>query len=166
MDKKYFLGVSQLGTVDGIPEIEIDFYEYNSLRSSIKCLSMALELEEIYSFIVSNYIDFESFLFEYSLSSKLFDEENIYVGFQRAKMDSNRRLVNILTVTRMYVDQATRKVKCIFSDAEEIPDFAKMKSEKYDSHFEYRFMEAIRNHVQHGGLGAHSIRAPLNNSSR
>jgi hypothetical protein len=39
----------------------------------------------------------------------------------------------------------------------ELKAFKTSRSELYDSNWGYRFMEALRNHVQHYGLAAHSI---------
>lgn len=66
----------------------------------------------------------------------------------------NRRVVNLLSASRMYLDQYPQSVKKIGTS----PELAKTACSKaYDNFFEYRFMEALRNYAQHEGLAVHGV---------
>ena len=54
----------------------------------------------------------------------------------------------------MYLDQYPKNLKKIGAN----PEAAEAaRSEAYDAFFEYRFMEALRNHTQHEGLAVHGV---------
>lgn len=72
------------------------------------------------------------------------------------RLGLNVCLVNLLTAAKLYVDQLNQNVKhCIpnISDSKNI--VKSLFSIEYDKNKEYRFMEALRNHVQHSGLPVH-----------
>lgn len=66
----------------------------------------------------------------------------------------NRRTVNLLTSARLYLDHLPQNIKLCVRDNSAI---TAIKSRHYDNSFSYRFMEALRNYVQHCGLGIHLI---------
>jgi hypothetical protein len=64
--------------------------------------------------------------------------------------------VNLLTAVKLYQDSVFRHIS---SCLPEIPDIKeqtkKLFKREYDGNFEYRFMEALRNHAQHRGTPVH-----------
>jgi len=80
-----------------------------------------------------------------------------YGGFFDIRLAFNRRIVNLLTSTKLYIDQIQQHVKaCIYNDSNIETKVKGYFSTEYDDKFEYRFMEALRNYVQHRGLAVHS----------
>jgi len=62
----------------------------------------------------------------------------------------NKRIINLLTTSLLYKDQVKQRVRDIIqSSSEGIDKVEAMFTERYDKHLEYRFMEQLRNHVQH-----------------
>ena len=73
-------------------------------------------------------------------------------------MRFNQRLVNLLTTTRLYVDQLHRHARtCMPKDIDAGGQVTTLFSQEYDASSEYRFMEALRNHVQHRGIPVHEL---------
>jgi len=67
------------------------------------------------------------------------------------------RLVNLLTAARLYVDQLGHHATEILPEISTIKDDVKrLFANEYDNNPEYRFMEALRNYVQHRGIPVHS----------
>jgi hypothetical protein len=70
------------------------------------------------------------------------------------RAEFNRRTLNLLSATRLYLDQYPQWLNEVGADPTAV---RKLSSELYDAHFEYRFMEALRNHVQHVGHAVHGV---------
>ncbi|PHV33046.1 hypothetical protein CSQ94_12225 [Janthinobacterium sp. BJB312] len=114
------------------------------------CLVNILYIEEKYDFIVKNKIALDSAL-EYP------DEIDRNMQSHRyAKSEINRHFANILTTTRLYVDQGLRygkKLDRLFD--EPLVSFARWFALEYDARLGYRVMESLRNFVQHRGDAIH-----------
>jgi hypothetical protein len=141
------------------PRISIDQAQFEALRLARRVLSEALSLEDIYGILVANYRDFERALVAASVDEMVgFDYGYDY--FFAIRQDLNRRLVNLLTATRLYVDQLERHVRRAVHDDDGDATWDAVKTSKsaeYDLHFEYRFMEELRNRTQHRGVPVDSI---------
>jgi hypothetical protein len=148
---KYTVRVWAMGSY---PEVDIDEEKFCALKNARGCLSGALAIEEKYELLLSNYIDLEKECLDASTDYMVRNTTD-YSGFFDIRLAFNRRIVNLLTSTKLYIDQIQQHVKaCICTDVEK-----KVKSffsTEYDDNFEYRFMEALRNYVQHRGLAVHS----------
>jgi len=58
-----------------------------------------------------------------------------------------------MTSARLYIDQVGQHItECLPLRTDAKPAVEKLFSAEYDAHKEYRFMEALRNYVQHRGL--------------
>ncbi|WP_438469502.1 hypothetical protein [Vibrio vulnificus] len=137
------------------PEIEISRERFDSLVQSNNKLSAAMALEEKYDVMISNFLELE----EESLcltANYMLGRAYSYSGFFDVKLKFNRRMVNLLTSTRLYLDQYKQHVKELNPNL--VDNVQAEFSKKYDTHFEYRFMEALRNYVQHKGLAAHAVK--------
>lgn len=67
---------------------------------------------------------------------------------------------NYLSTARAYVDKIGSATSRCFdsSEAEEVGRSVKgLLAEQYDASFDYRFIEALRNHVQHSGTALHIL---------
>ncbi|MEZ9906354.1 hypothetical protein AB4343_16135 [Vibrio breoganii] len=154
---KYFVRQMILGPTAILP---IEPERYYSLSKSRDALVAAKAIEEKYDLMIANYLEFEKELLV-QVSNQMVLSKNSYDDFYEIKTILNRRIVNLLTSTKLYYDQMKRKVRqCDLK--EENLEYAAIQcfSREYDSCFEYRFMENLRNYVQHCGLAIHSFSLP------
>jgi len=149
---KYILRKSVLGDV---PEIEITAEEYAEFEKARNTLSNALEIEEKYEIVIRSYIDFERQILD-TITIHMVRMPLDYIDFFEERLDLNIRLLNLLTAGRLYVDQLSQNVQeCIPDVADATEIVKKFRSKEYDENKEYRFMEALRNYVQHRGIPVH-----------
>ena len=100
--------------------------------------------------LLSNYMELEKECLLIS-AQKMVYEDNEYMNFFDIKLLFNQRIVNLLTTSRLYIDQLSQHIKACNLNI----DIKSFFSYEYDNNFEYRFMEALRNYVQHRGLAVH-----------
>lgn len=149
---KYILRKAVSGKV---PEIEISEREYFELQKARNVLSNALAIEEKYEIVISNYIDFEQGILNATTSYMIRDYLD-YSDFFKFRLGLNVRLVNLLTAVRLYVDQLNQDItECLADNPDTKDDVKKLFSKEYDESHYYRFMEALRNYVQHRGIPVH-----------
>jgi hypothetical protein len=77
-----------------------------------------------------------------------------YEDFFEPRAELNRRVVNLLTSARLFVDQSPQWLAACGHDAAPIKAAL---GEKHSAKFEFRFMEALRNYVQHSGSAVHNL---------
>lgn len=135
------------------PEISLSEDEFSKLKQAKSCLNSAFALEENYDLLLSNYRELELEAISAAFNDMTV-KQHAYEDFFEVRTVINRRVVNLLSATRMYLDQYLGNLKKIGIDS----NIAKtLSSEQYDNFFEYRFMEALRNHTQHAGHAVHGI---------
>jgi len=150
---KYTVRVWAMGPY---PEVDIDKEKFDELKKARNCLSGALAIEEKYELLLSNYVDLEKECLDASTDYMVRNTAG-YGGFFDIRLAFNRRIVNLLTSTKLYIDQIQQHVKACVCNENDIENKIKsFFSTEYDNNFEYRFMEALRNYVQHRGLAVHS----------
>jgi len=130
---------------------------YQEVCAARRICLFALEIEEKCALLIDNYYEFECELLKLAQASAIWPHmEHSDSMLKRLSLD--RRIVNLLTACRLYLDQTEHTISSIFGvSSTEIARFRKLRNDLYDAHWGYRLMEAIRNHVQHAGLVAHSI---------
>lgn len=150
---KYFLS-----TPSREEAVVITKEDFEKLRCAREILTDARTIEETYDILMSNFIEFESFLLINAVAAATRNEP-LYDRVFQLRMDSTRLLINLLTSARMYVDQVPRLARdCGPKGNTWLTDIENLKSAEYKAHVEYRFMEALRNHVQHFGFPVHGTR--------
>jgi len=118
-------------------------------------LSNALEIEEKYEIVISNYLDFEQEIMNATIKYMI-REHLDYSDFFQVRLGLNIKLVNLLTAVRLYVDQLNQNVTgCLDNNQNAKKDVKSLFSKEYDENKSYRFMEALRNYVQHRGIPVH-----------
>lgn len=142
----------------GHPEIlEIDATRFEVLKRARRVLLEAFAIEEKYEILLANYIAFEQEVLQNS-AAYMIKGWGEYEEFYESRLGINVCLVNMLTAARLYVDQFPRHVRACLPDSENGLEKAKaLLREAHDSSFNYRFMEALRNYVQHIGLPVHRV---------
>jgi len=149
---KYVLRKPVLGEV---PEIEISEESYKAYKESREILSNCLAIEEKYEILISNYIDLEEQILS-ATTSHVVREHLDYSDFFDVRLALNIRLVNLLTSARLYVDQLPQHVeKCVPHLGAAESRVKSLLAAEYDGNPQYRFMEALRNYVQHHGIPVH-----------
>ena len=154
MSNKHFLRIGALGQ---FPELEVDRARFEKLRASRPILTHALAIEEKYSIIITNFLELEREAINVSIS-KMVQSQIEYKDFFNVRLVLNTCLVNLLTSVRLYIDQLSSHIcACLPNDIKSKSNTKALLSAEYDSCFEYRFMEALRNYVQHSGIPVHSV---------
>ncbi len=134
--------------------IAISAEEYAALSSSGTNLRRMLAIEEQLDLVLGNYLDLENDLLSVATRHMLFVTLE-YELFQRDRnLVANRRLLNLLSACRGYLDHAPYNLNRI-SDLGGTPMsvvatfFGESASLEYDRCLGYRVMEALRNYTQH-----------------
>jgi hypothetical protein len=153
------LGITAKGNIKGIRELsKQECEEYLKAKTRLMFFSRDQQLLEV---VRMNYDDLQN-------SLKKYQEEyvqNPSMGFLRMEsmyLDLNRRILNYLSAARALVDQSKHNVstRC-GKDSQRYKKFAEACSTAYDDCFSYRFLDKLRNYVQHCGmpLGKLSLRS-------
>lgn len=132
--------------------IEITKAEFDDLAAAKVQIVTFIGIEEKFDLLLENYADYERELLEVSLQTMLFND----IHDERPGGHSHvvtRRLVNLLSAARLYLDQVTHDLKAIYGPSSgPVHGMEEAKSREYDGHLGYRVMEELRNHVQHRGM--------------
>ena len=149
--------ILRLNVLEKYSEIQIDEQKFQLLKSSRVILSEALFLEEKYEILVSNYMELEKEIVTL-MASEMVRATGGYDDFFDLILILNVRLVNLLTSVRLYTDTLASHLAACLPEISNIKDKVKnLFKTEYDNNFEYRFMEALRNHVQHRGAPVHKV---------
>jgi len=159
---KFFLSVDKVIKHE---ELEIGSCLYEELSKARTVLLNAFALEQTYDVLIENYLAFEKEILGRTMDYLVRDAKG-YDTFYEDINSFNLRLVNLLTTVKLFIDQSKQKVKkCIPEDLQESINIEQEFSKEYDKFKEYRFMEALRNHVQHNGLPIHFLSKGLSKDS-
>jgi hypothetical protein len=149
-------GLTRLGTgsegVVAIPESQ-----YKSIVHARDQLLVLLFLEQKFDLVIENFLELETELLS-SSARYLMHGETDFHWFQNEKALLNRRLFNLLSAGRAYIDYARPSGgQLLGADSPEAALFDQQFSHYYDNEFGYRVMEAMRNHVLHRGFPIHVL---------
>lgn len=143
--------------IGSAPELPIDEEQFEELAKARIVLTAAFGLEESYDLLIGNFVEVESELLAAAAVNSVRDL-NEYQDFFALRSTINRRVVNLLSTTRLYLDQAPQRLaECAADPVRARYEFKQRTNEHYDEFFSYRFLEAMRNHVQHCGLAVHRL---------
>lgn len=148
MDNEYCLFIPN---ADNTIVIRMDRYE--RLIKAKHYLVSILQVEEKINFLIENYSELEKDLLNVSFNKMI---SPVYsTDWTLAIGDIhliNRRIINFLTTSKLYLDQISHDIKNLSEDSELQNIIEKLKSNEYDNELGYRVVEALRNYVQHRGL--------------
>jgi hypothetical protein len=144
----------------GVPDfILISEDAFNQWRSTQEHLVTAYNVEATFDLLLENYAEFEQDFLRLSLRLSLFGEQGEPLVPQR---EMNRRVTNLLSSVRLYLDQVTRELNSIGGDkSPQAETLMQCRHNQYDSSLAYRAMECLRNHAQHYGFPVHAITSSL-----
>ncbi|EGQ8006878.1 hypothetical protein G5Y06_004530 [Vibrio parahaemolyticus] len=150
----YYLKQNVLGKV---PKIELTEKEFLEIQNAKKTLRCALAIEEKFEILLSNLKELEGEIAKETSSNQALMSVS-YTGPFIFRILLERRLANLLTSTKTYVDQVPSNVRDSFVASTGIlEEVKKYFCDAYDSSIDYRVMEMLRNHVQHNGIAIHSV---------
>lgn len=144
---KYLLAKRTLGSS---VTIKITEQEYKKIKTAKNNLLEILYIEEKFDIFVDNYLEFEMDLLNYA-ARHMVRGIKTHTGLQIGLNQINRRIINLLSTGRLYLDQSIHNLSNISSKTNTIEEIKKEKTKQYDQHLGYRSMEALRNYVQHRG---------------
>ncbi len=156
-----------LPVLGNTPGIEIDEATYGALRIAKRVLSNSLAIEKKYEILLSNYLEFEQQILQVTstymirgMPLSVSDAHEMMTLDVRLMIDL--RIVNLLTAARLYLDHLSGHARdCLPSQSDTSCTVKLLREAEYESKLEYRFMEELRNHVQHRGLAVHLVGLPL-----
>ena len=144
-------------------ENEIDEETFLSLKTAMDVLSNCLAMEKKYEILLSNYLELEQQILQVTSLQMIRGTPHLPHEFYHMvdvdiRLMLDLRLVNLLTSARLYLDQLSGHLRdCLPNRCNTDSIVSSFRAAEYDSKLEYRFMEALRNHVQHRGLAVHDI---------
>jgi hypothetical protein len=137
--------------------IEIDEVEYQRIKDARANLFELLLLEENLDLVTENFQEYEEELLSIASHNMIFNDWDSF-SMNRERNIVSRRIVNLLSACRMYLDQSIHHIKNICGENSDQAEIIKRETQtQYDQNFGYRVMEALRNYVQHRGFPIHSI---------
>jgi hypothetical protein len=145
-----------LGFGAGSTPIEISVADYNRLKLAKQRIVQSLAIEDKFDLVIANYEDFEREILELALRQMVYTDLK-WASMHRDRQALNRRLVNLLSAGRLYIDQVKHDVSYDQSLIDQIKTKA---SQQYDLRIGYRVMEALRNYTQHRALPVDHLSMP------
>ena len=147
--KRYVIGSS------AFVEISREDYEYFKLAKANSLEVLFIEMK--FDFVIENFLELEMSFLEIAANHMVLRNLS-YPRLQNEKNLVNRRLVNLLSACRSYLDQAMHHLHNILSkESETVKEIEEYKNQQYDQCFGYKVMEALRNYVQHRGFPIHEV---------
>jgi hypothetical protein len=129
--------------------------EYEEISGAKARLLDALFIEQKFDLVVENYLELEQELLA-STARFMLHGDTDYRWFALERALINRRLLNLLSVCRGYIDHIRGVGRRLLSPAD-ATEFDSVFGMHYDATLGYRVMEATRNHVQHRGFPIHVL---------
>ena len=141
-------------------EILLTPAEYASIRLAKRQLIVFLGIEEKFDLLLENYAEYERCLFDLAFHRLLYRDLD-WISAQGDRQLVNRRLANLLSAARLYLDQVSHDLTKLYDPDVEIVTAVKDEcKQQYDTKLGYRVMEALRNYAQHRSLPVHDLYYP------
>lgn len=156
----YYLA-SRVHKTDRDATIPITAKEFQRIARATQTVRICLGLEEKFDLLLENYAELERSLLKMALRHSIFPGE-IDTLLSDGAHTMNRRLVNLLTTARLYLDQARHDLSDVHgSSSDAFQQLEQAAHREYDTNSGYRIMEALRNYAQHQSLPIHAISFPM-----
>jgi len=131
--------------------------EYEDIKDSRDLLLEGLFVEQKFDLLIDDYLEFETELLEIG-ARELVRGSGDWIDFQDQRNHMNRRVVNLLSAARLYLDHTRHHLGKFESAVPGVKsNIEAAMSAQYDGCLGYRFMEALRNYVQHRGFPIHGV---------
>jgi len=149
---KYYLQVLPIGQNTRIGITEKEFHELKQAKDVIKSF---FSLTENYRVVVESYKAVEKAKHDAELDHILYSRFG-YNDFSDVRVALHSPIVGYLASTRYFRD-STNKILLKILSPTQMESFNKFRSNICDSTSEFRFIEALRNYVQHRELPIHTV---------
>lgn len=131
--------------------------EFEQVLTAKSALLEALATEEAFDLLLANFVEFEREMLDLALGNMVYADR----GWQ-ASMDQiqglNRRLLNLLSAGRLYLDHLPQHVAGILGkDSPGWQAIDTVRREQYATLLGYRVMEGLRNYIQHRSLPIRAV---------
>lgn len=128
------------------PELEIPLKRAEQIRLAFDRLRNLNLIEDRYDLAIANYRSLEEGLLLAALDHLVYDDAPLADSFHISRRFA-RHLSNLFSSCRMYFDHTPRLLSGAFPDVASL--FRDARHASFDSSFEYRLSEGLRNHMQH-----------------
>jgi hypothetical protein len=135
-------------------QIDISEAEFLNLKNDVKALVEVAGAEEKFAAFIDNYFEFEQGLLQEALHSMIYNDY-LLEDPVKPKNTVNRRLLNLLTTVKLYLDSYPQHAKSLLPVGDGLEDLKEAPSRAYDRSLGYRVMEALRNYGQHESFPIH-----------
>jgi hypothetical protein len=150
--------IAGLGIGRGSAKISED--EFTRTKQAKRSLVVAMSIEGKFDLLLENYAEFERGLLELALHQMIFSDLD-WSSMQFDTQKVNRTLTNLLSASRLYIDQLKHEAGALDTSTPSLARVLKDKgSAEYDSKLGYRVMEASRNYTQHRDLPVQQLKLP------
>lgn len=141
--------------------VDLTYEDFRRIKKTVEDLPVFVGIEEKFDLVLANYFEYERSLLDLTLHQLVYRKPD----WQSYRSDFNlvnRRVVNLLTATRLYTDHISHDISGLLGKDSEIASwFQRELAKEYDSKLPYRTMEALRNVVQHSSLPVHRLGYPM-----
>jgi hypothetical protein len=135
--------------------------EYGRLREVKAGLVVALGIEEKFNIVRDNYAELEMELLRLGVEQMVFQEED-WGELVSEIYTINRRLLNLLSAARLYRDQIVRDISDVWGPGSSAVEQVREAREREEQEsLPFRFMEALRNSIQHHSLPVYQLSRPM-----
>jgi hypothetical protein len=137
----------------GSPQVlEIEQPVADALVRGMQVIWEMVSVEQKFAILMGNFLELEQELASRVLIQAYTSGRQTQEFFDD-KQSFNRRLINVLTATKLYTDQSHHHVKILFpGEPDRWQELKACFSRQYDDRLSFRTMEALRNYAQHRGL--------------
>lgn len=129
--------------------------DYNTISRAADVRREIADIEEKFHIICENYRELEELVFSVNMKNMIYDIDET-AHFFVIKAEFNRKLLSLLSSSRLYIDSVERHAEQISNSDVSMSDVKKVMSGIYDNNFSYRAIESIRNYAQHHALPVQS----------
>lgn len=150
---KYALRVMALGHSN---LITLESSEYGKIKESREVLSLFAKFTENYRIVLDAYERVEDAIHQVSISNLLHGFGGYSESLQR-RIHLNSALIGYLASARYFLDSSDKILPKLISETKS-EEFVAFRASIYDNSKEYRFIEALRNYVQHRDLPIDSLK--------
>lgn len=138
----------------GSPLIEISETHYRQVLEAKSKLLCVVSIEEKFDLLIQNYLEFECEALVMA-QRHVVELRGSYSAGQFERQHLNRRLSNLLSATRLYIDQVNHSLASMNPDL--LTPLESKRREQYGDKLGYRVMETVRNYTQHQELPVHNL---------
>lgn len=137
--------------------LEFTKEQFDCVVDARQCVIEILQIEEKFVFLIENFRELEIEALGNTLRnatlpprpwSEMISDIHLF----------NRRIINLLTTCRLYLDHTRHHLSAIPDGDTVKNELEGLWSECHENSFPYRFLEALRNYVQHRGLPLSGLR--------